>query len=281
MSDSVLMDSRSDLEQPWKSEEPWKQRLDDKLTDLSEVSTNVSVDDEDYNVSSVAEAAQNSDVWCALNCDEVVPQVIFFPSQVYQCAESWWMPAFHENSTAYSQGMQEPFETSDDAFVTNTWAEEQHCALDHCSAEEWRRTAMIRNMPNNYTREMLLELLDSMGFRGSYDFVYLPIDFKTQAGLGYAFVNFVSSSEALRCFAEFEGFCDWRVPSEKVCTVVWGSPYQGLEPHIERYRDSPVMHHSVPDEWKPMLFAQGVRVSFPQPTKAIKAPKMRKQGSAS
>ncbi|CAE7621292.1 ML3, partial [Symbiodinium sp. CCMP2456] len=54
-----------------------------------------------------------------------------------------------------------------------------------------RTTVMLRNLPNNYTRDMLLELIDSMGFRGQYDFLYLPIDFQTHACLGYAFVNLV------------------------------------------------------------------------------------------
>ena len=51
--------------------------------------------------------------------------------------------------------------------------------------EEWRTTVMLRNMPNHYTRDMLLELVDSMGFEGCYDFAYLPVVFKPQAGLGY------------------------------------------------------------------------------------------------
>ena len=33
------------------------------------------------------------------------------------------------------------------------------------------------------------------GFAGKYTFVYLPIDFKTHAGLGYAFVDLVSREE--------------------------------------------------------------------------------------
>merc|ERR1719247_3603749 len=145
------------------------------------------------------------------------------------------------------------------------------------SGEEWRTTVMLRNMPNNYTRDMLLELVDTMGFTCCYDFAYLPVDFKSQAGLGYAFINFVTSIEAQRCFECFEGFSGWKVPSEKVCTVTWGSPYQGLEAHIERYQNSPVMHHSIPDEWKPVLIEQGVRITFPAPTKPIKTPKIRQQ----
>merc|ERR1712070_104116 len=146
--------------------------------------------------------------------------------------------------------------------------------------QEWRSTVMIRNMPNNYTRDMLLELVDSMGFVGLYDFAYLPVDFQSQAGLGYAFINFVSVADAQLCFTRFEGFSDWKVPSEKVCTVTWSSPTQGLEAHIERYRNSPVMHTSLPDEWKPVLLQQGMRVAFPVPTKPIKTPKVRQNPSA-
>jgi hypothetical protein len=144
---------------------------------------------------------------------------------------------------------------------------------------EWRTTVMLRNMPNNYTRDMLIELVDEMGFGGTYDFAYLPIDFSSQAGLGYAFINFVSPEKAQLCFDVFEGFSQWKVPSEKVCTVTWSSPYQGLESHIERYRNSPVMHHSIIDEWKPVLFRNGRRVPFPSPTKTIKNPKIRQQPS--
>ena len=46
-----------------------------------------------------------------------------------------------------------------------------------------RTTVMLRNIPNNYTREMFLALLDDNGFAGRYDFVYLPCDFRRQANL--------------------------------------------------------------------------------------------------
>lgn len=145
---------------------------------------------------------------------------------------------------------------------------------------EWRTTVMLRNMPNNYTRMMLLELMDSKGFEGAYDFAYLPVDFSSQAGLGYAFINFTSSSKAQACFDLFEGFSAWSVPSDKRCTVAWSSPHQGLLAHIERYQNSPVMHHSMPDEWKPILLKNGQRVPFPLPTKTIKTPKLHQHSAA-
>jgi hypothetical protein len=144
-----------------------------------------------------------------------------------------------------------------------------------------RTTVMLRNLPNSYSRSMLLELIDAEGFGGSYDFVYLPVDFSSQAGLGYAFVNFISPADADRCQRHFEGFTRWQVPSEKVCSVTWAGPHQGLNPHVERYRNSPVMHESVPDEWKPAIFTSTGRIAFPPPTQPIRKPKIRRRPDGS
>lgn len=138
-----------------------------------------------------------------------------------------------------------------------------------------RTTVMMRNLPNNYTRAMLLELLDAQGFLGSYNMVYLPMDFSSACGFGYAFINFVTSEGAEHFRDHFQGFSDWSVPSEKICDIMWSSVHQGLDAHIERYRNSPVMHKSVPDEFKPALFVKGERVPFPAPSKPPRAPRIR------
>jgi len=141
--------------------------------------------------------------------------------------------------------------------------------------EHLRTTVMLRNLPNNYSRTMLMDLIDSEGFARLYDFIYLPIDFKSRASLGYAFVNLVNSEAANRFRLTFDGFSDWILPSRKVCGVSWSGPHQGLEAHIERYRNSPVMHEGVPDMYKPAIFNDGVRVVFPPPTKKLRAPRIR------
>jgi len=148
-----------------------------------------------------------------------------------------------------------------------------------------RTTVMLRNVPNNYTRQMLMELLDSAGFGGRYDFLYLPCDFKTNSGLGFAFVNLVTPEVAEHLRVKLTGFKNWAIPSAKVCEVGWSSAdQQGLDANLERYRNSSVMHASVPEESKPLRLSKGVPVSFPTPTRKIWPPhesygvRARKQG---
>jgi len=145
------------------------------------------------------------------------------------------------------------------------------------AAKETRTTVMLRDLPEAYSRSLLLKLLEAQGFFGRFDFVYLPVDFKHQKNLGYALINLVSPSEALRLTSHFDGFSNWDkdMLTEQVCTVGWCSPQQGLDAHVERYRNSPVMHESVPEEWRPMLLSHGVAIPFPEPTIKIKAPKVK------
>lgn len=117
--------------------------------------------------------------------------------------------------------------------------------------------------------------MDEQGFCAAYDLVYLPIDFATRTGLGYAFVNFTTEENASRFIGHFHGFSDWPTPSKKSCEVSLSNELQGLEAHIDRYRSSPVMHESVPDEFKPAIFVDGKRAEFPAPTRPIKQPRLR------
>jgi len=141
--------------------------------------------------------------------------------------------------------------------------------------DESNTTVMLRNIPNRYTQQMLLTLLEEHGFSPLFDFVYLPMDFRNGVNLGYAFVNLLTHQDATRLMQTFQGFSSWFLDSAKVCEVSWAHPHQGLHEHVERYRNSPVMHPSMPDEYKPMVFKNGIRIAFPAPTKAIRAPKLR------
>jgi len=146
----------------------------------------------------------------------------------------------------------------------------QHAAV---SAGESRTTLMLRNLPSCFTRAKLLKMIESQGLSGHLDFVYLPIDFLSGAGLGYAFVNMCTPQDAQMAAAKLRGLNDWMdSTSNKVLDVCWSDPHQGIEMLIERYRNSRVMHGTVPDHYKPMLFSEGRRVPFPAPTKRVRPP---------
>jgi RNA recognition motif-containing protein len=137
-------------------------------------------------------------------------------------------------------------------------------------SEDTRTTLMLRNVPNDYNRDMFLDMLDDECLAGEYDFVYFPMDFHTGSGLGYAFVNFTSHEEALRAWQLLDNFSDWQVPSTKTCEVRWSTPVQGYKANVQRYRNSPMMHHQVPDVYKPVVFSNGLRAEYPAPKKPIK-----------
>merc|ERR1712203_1037360 len=138
-----------------------------------------------------------------------------------------------------------------------------------------RTTIMLRNLPPQFTRAHVIELLEDEGFEGSYDLVYVPMDFSGKCCLGYGFVNFKEASDANRAWEAFDGVCSWDSAEQTACEVVWSDPHQGLEALVERYRNSPVMHESVPEEWKPAYFVDGAQTMFPAPTEKVKAPKAK------
>merc|ERR1719375_193444 len=195
-------------------------------------------------------------------------------------------PSFSDASTCASSN---PSSWGEQSVATNSW-ETDPCSSgppgsfkanesakeDSQPSEEVELSSgtsvMMRNLPNDYTRNALLELLNAEGFEGKYDFVYLPIDFRSGCGLGYAFINFISLEVAHEFRQHFTGFKTWTVNSDKVCEVTWSS-LQGLEAHIERFRNSPVMHEAVSDDQKPAMFQGAERISFPEPTKKIREPR--------
>jgi hypothetical protein len=159
----------------------------------------------------------------------------------------------------------------------SVWADAQDVTSDNYGFDGLKTTVMLRELPTGFTRAMMIELIESEGFSCRFDFVYVPVDFSTGLGLGYGFVNLVSSADATKFFQHFVGFSKWNIASDAVCKVTWGEPCQGLSQCLERYRNSPVMHNSVEDEWKPIFFVEGSRAAFPPPTRHIKAPKIRKR----
>jgi len=107
-------------------------------------------------------------------------------------------------------------------------------------------TMMMRNIPNRYTQQELAEELEDLGFKGSFDFLHAPIDFKTMGNKGYAFVNFVSAEWASRCQQEIDGYCFLKHQQKKCKKVakVSVAHLQGLEANIAHYQHAAVTTRS-------------------------------------
>ena len=95
---------------------------------------------------------------------------------------------------------------------------------------------MVRNIPNRYTREMILnELNEKTSIMGTYDFLYLPIDFQNSCNLGYAFVNMVSPQAVIQLHLSMHGK-PWKLSrSSKICQSVWGR-LQGKQSLLGHFR---------------------------------------------
>jgi RNA recognition motif-containing protein len=135
-------------------------------------------------------------------------------------------------------------------------------------------TIVIKNLPEKCTNALVLELLNKSGFEAQYDFVYVPTDFRNYSAFGYAFVNLVSHQMAELVIEQLDGVVAWNQTAP--LDVDWSMPHQGYAVHVRRYQNSPVMHTAVPQEYKPMIFRHGVQQKFPEPTKKIKEPRLRR-----
>jgi len=134
-------------------------------------------------------------------------------------------------------------------------------------------TVVIKQLSLSCTGEKLSELLDAEGFKGDYDFVYVPWELEKRVAHGFGFVNMVSHEAALQVMALLEGSTRW-FGDTSALHVRWSNPHQGLEAQIAKYINSPIMHSSVDKSFKPMLFRDGIQRPFPAPTNAIEPPQI-------
>jgi len=125
-------------------------------------------------------------------------------------------------------------------------------------------TVLVRNVPHGVAREEVLLAVNTRGFEGAYDLLYLPMDFRTHENKGYCFLNLVSEELARSFMGAFNGFSEWPMRSRRVCTVEW-SVTQGFNLIADLCRNSRILGDHVPDKFKPVVFVGKTRVSFPEP----------------
>ncbi|XP_020111335.1 protein MEI2-like 4 isoform X2 [Ananas comosus] len=116
--------------------------------------------------------------------------------------------------------------------------------------EDSRTTLMIKNIPNKYTSKMLLAAIDE-NHRGTYDFIYLPIDFKNKCNVGYAFINMVDPQHIIPFYQTFNGKKWEKFNSEKVASLAYAR-IQGKAALIAHFQNSSLMNED--KRCRPILF---------------------------
>ena len=147
----------------------------------------------------------------------------------------------------------------------------RHLMLDLEAVEhdlDTRTSLMVRNIPNKYTQQMLLDEFHESGLGpGIIDFFYLPIDFKNRCNRGYAFINFVEYKDIITFHRQYFGK-HWRIfNSDKICDITYAR-IQGKAAMLKRFENSALMEKD--EEYKPLVFVsdgpnKGQRLPFPGP----------------
>ncbi|KAL0353965.1 UNVERIFIED_CONTAM: protein MEI2-like 2 [Sesamum angustifolium] len=118
------------------------------------------------------------------------------------------------------------------------------------NGEDVRTTLMIKNIPNKYTSKMLLAAIDET-HKGTYDFLYLPIDFKNKCNVGYAFINMVAPSHIITFYEAFNGKKWEKFNSEKVASLAYAR-IQGKTALISHFQNSSLMNED--KRCRPIVF---------------------------
>jgi len=121
-------------------------------------------------------------------------------------------------------------------------------------------TMMLRNIPNKYTQNTMMEEMDDLGFGGSYDFFYLPMDVHNRSNVGYAFINFLSPPDAQRFHDEFKEHRFRKHQSRKISSVSVAY-VQGLNANLRHFENRAVTH-ARNDLYRPVVLKDGARVDF-------------------
>merc|ERR1712100_530322 len=111
-------------------------------------------------------------------------------------------------------------------------------------------TLMLRNMPVRYTQRMFLAEIRRAGFDRTFDFIYMPMDFKTRNNHGFCFLNFIDFNFARQFVQEFEGRRLAAFKSPKKIEISAANT-QGLYGNMNSFQGA---EKEIPPEFQPIIF---------------------------
>ena len=141
-----------------------------------------------------------------------------------------------ENLSKESNLNNETILPNDDYVYEDDLYEKFGLIVDMCKVlnlEDTRTTIMIKNIPNKFTRDMLINIIDQ-NFRGTYDIFILPTDSNKFKNFGYAFINFTNSYYIPYFYYMFHGNMWSCTNSKKVCEITY-SKIQGKSKLLKHY----------------------------------------------
>ena len=100
---------------------------------------------------------------------------------------------------------------------------------------------MIKNIPNKFTGELLLNIINQ-NFKNAYNIFILPADNNKNKNYGYAFINFVSSYFIPYFYSLFDGKMWSKTNSKKICEITY-SKIQGRKNLMTHYPGKIVYHN--------------------------------------
>lgn len=112
-------------------------------------------------------------------------------------------------------------------------------------------TLMIRNIPLRYTPPSFRDLIDKEGFSGRYDYLYMPMDFRSQRSLGYCFINFYDPTFAQQFARTFSNRMFPSTNSDKVLAIS-AAARQGLLANVASFKQS-TLKQMPKSEFKPLV----------------------------
>jgi hypothetical protein len=166
-----------------------------------------------------------------------------------------------------------PLSSKASAFVPGSGARKQaECSPEQVSAPgtaqvpsvlQKETTVLMRNLPPDLSRGMLIKAMHKKGFAGLFDIVHLPLEVPSKKCMGYAYVSLTTMEHKQRFTDAFHGFKGWPVSSPKCCSIAW-SQTKGAPTNTEGSRNSPETGNAVPDSFKKMAPFLGSTKEWPK-----------------
>ncbi|RVD91780.1 RNA recognition motif 2 containing protein [Tubulinosema ratisbonensis] len=113
-----------------------------------------------------------------------------------------------------------------------------------------RKTCMIKNIPNKYTADMIISLLNEDHF-GEYNFLYLRMDFVNECNVGYAFVNFMSCHSVITFYKKIHGKKWNSFSSHKIAELTYAT-MQRIEQIKNKFKNSSILQEK--ESYRPKFF---------------------------